>query len=345
VVWHPAFYPGQNEIKFSKKKVDMLHKDSKCCQADKDFTLTLCLSADASEPSIGSVCELQRLFEEFGEKRTVKPGDELTHFGRELVLITSGIAEAVIREDMGESLHPHPLGFPVPEVGLETKFQERTPVHTVLGAGNVLGAADFFYTKHSFAFRARSAVSARVLRSGQSAERLFDIQCPKAKSPNPSSNRNSNSNVKAEGLNAAPPGPTKRAWVVKKRLNMLQNDWRCLEVDGTQRVIYNKKITDAFIARLRLDGVPEISQTELLAMSSQLRKTLQFDDLATIIQHSEASKRITIRFRSAHAPYQIEFVSNAELDDFLAYLRIHLQQLKVRLNVFVLSSCANLVLN
>ena len=80
---------------------------------------------------------------------------------------------------------------------------------------------------------------------------------------------------------------------------------------------------------------------ELLAMSSELRRTLQFDDLATIIKHSEASKRITIRFRSAHAPYQIEFVSNAELDGFLAYLRIHLQQLEVRLNFFILRSYAN----
>ena len=148
--------------------------------------------------------------------------------------------------------------------------------------------------------------------------------------------------MKAEGLYSAPPGtPTKRAWVVKKRLNMLQNDWRCLEVDGTQRVIYNKKITDALIARLRFDSVPGISEMELLAMSSELRRTLQFDDLATIIKHSEASKRITIRFRSAHAPYQIEFVSNAELDGFLAYLRIHLQQLEVRLNFFILRSYAN----
>jgi len=176
VVWHPAFYQGQSEIKFSKRKVDMLHKDSKCKKADENFTLTLHLSTDTSEPSVGSVCDLKRLFEVFGEERTFKLGDDMTGTEREITLITSGFAEVVIVEE--ESLKLHPLGFPIPEhipgVGYAVG-RMRTPIHTVLGEGNVLGAADFFASKHRLVFRARSEVKALVLRSRQSVERLLDL--------------------------------------------------------------------------------------------------------------------------------------------------------------------------
>lgn len=47
VVFHTAFYHGQREIVFAKKKVDMLHKDSKCQKTDPDFTLTLEMSGDS----------------------------------------------------------------------------------------------------------------------------------------------------------------------------------------------------------------------------------------------------------------------------------------------------------
>jgi hypothetical protein len=275
VVWHPAFYQGQNEIKFAKKKVDMLHKDSKCEKADANFTLTLRLSTDTSEPSVGNACDLKRLFKEFGEERTFKLGDDITGTEREITFITSGFAEAVIIEDERLMQQPHPLGVPIPEhipgVGYAVGNM-RTPIHTVLGEGNVLGVADFFASKHRLVFRARSEVKALVLRSRQSVENLLDLShlsndlfgLPNPLSPNGSmdcdpktqnipshkppgqttkfghftppdkafkhqqvSNPSSNQNEKAEGIHSAPlESPTKRAWVVKKRLNVLQHDWR-----------------------------------------------------------------------------------------------------------------------
>ena len=106
--------------------------------------------------------------------RTFQRGEELTHYERELVYISSGVAEAVITEDVAEiSHHFHPIGFPVPDAG--QKSVQRSPVHTVMGPGNILGAPDFFFSKHSLTFRARSAVTARVLRSGQSPQRLLEL--------------------------------------------------------------------------------------------------------------------------------------------------------------------------
>ena len=47
VVFHPTYYAGRSEIKFEKKKVDMLHKDSKCNKTNADFVLTLKMSDNA----------------------------------------------------------------------------------------------------------------------------------------------------------------------------------------------------------------------------------------------------------------------------------------------------------
>jgi len=95
-------------------------------------------------------------------------------------------------------------------------------------------------------------------------------------------------------------------------------------VDVTKRTILNKKIANA-----RRDEVSSISEPELLGMTSEHRKELLFDDLATVIQNSEKSMRITIKFVSKQRTYHIEFLSIAERDDFLKYLRIHLQKPQV----------------
>jgi hypothetical protein len=102
----------------------------------------------------------------------------------------------------------------------------------------------------------------------------------------------------------------------------------------TKRTITNKKVAHA-----RREKVPNFSETELLAMTSEVRKVLLFDDLANIIQHSEKSKRIAIKFVGEQRMFHIEFLSIAERDDFLAYLRIHLQRPQVNFFVLSLSTC------
>jgi len=54
------------------------------------------------------------------------------------------------------------------------------------------------------------------------------------------------------------------------------------------------------------------------------RKRLQFDDLAQVIQYSETSLRVTLKFHSLQKPYQIEFLCTSERNDFIKMLRQHL---------------------
>ena len=102
----------------------------------------------------------------------------------------------------------------------------------------------------------------------------------------------------------------------------------------TKRAILNKKVSHA-----RREKVPNFSETELLVMTSEVRKVLLFDDLGAVIQHSEKSMRITIKFIGEQRTFHIEFLSIAERDDFLAYLRIHLQRPQVSFFFLSLSTC------
>ena len=61
-----------------------------------------------------------------------------------LILILSGIAEAVVGEDTSDSqakiLKGHQIGNPVYAIGGTAK--ERVPIHTVMGPGYILGASE-----------------------------------------------------------------------------------------------------------------------------------------------------------------------------------------------------------
>jgi len=311
VVFHPAFYQGKTEIVFAKKKVDMLHKDSRCSKADADFTLTLEVSTSSDDPTIALEETLHSLFEMHGEVRNFSAGEQIKYHDDstgELVLITSGLAEAVVNEEVIQSrrehsIHFHPTGFPIPDFG--QKAPERVPIHTVLGAGHVLGVSDFLKSKASLPFRARTDVCARILRNipvsvraanldphshtlahprrnslketqvtpADIAYDIYGSRIPpytketavsKPGSPMRKLSRNfsiQESEEEYEGgevcveverkIKRLPSMPRhaaslalreRRAWLVYKRLNVVQTDWRCLEIDGNSKVIINKKI-------------------------------------------------------------------------------------------------------
>ena len=190
VVFHPAFYAGRSEIVFSKKKVDMLHKDLKASKADPDFTLTLEVSADMKHPFLEKHEQVVDAFSRHGQPKYVSAGEPiLSESENSLLLVTHGLAEAVLKRNVsdinytpqrgrlseqttmssrqGNTQHFHPCGFPVPDAGAKANSlacRDYCPVHTLFGPGHVLGIASFMRSTKAYAFRARTDVRVLVLR-------------------------------------------------------------------------------------------------------------------------------------------------------------------------------------
>jgi hypothetical protein len=115
------------------------------------------------------------------------------------------------------------------------------------------------------------------------------------------------------------------AWMVKKRLNLLQTSWRCMKVDCTNRVIVNKKIKGLKLIKVRgddgiLTDAPVVPEEQMLDTSGE-RNALPFDDLWQIIQYSETSLQVTLKFISNQRPYQIFFQDVKERDGFVNLLK------------------------
>jgi len=126
----------------------------------------------------------------------------------------------------------------------------------------------------------------------------------------------------------------RRAWLVMKRLNMVQYDWRCIEVDPVERCFRNKipmlpgsseagkpqAMTMGLLQKSNsMARKPRVTEKELLSFDT-VRKTLYFDDIALVNRH-ELDLRVTIQFHSGQKPYNIEFSFSRERDEFLGVLR------------------------
>ena len=119
----------------------------------------------------------------------------------------------------------------------------------------------------------------------------------------------------------APPlrssGRQRKAWLVRKRLNMLQTWWRVLIIDATTHSLINTIPRSLETTRLNNDQVPSITHEEMIHVeSSTVRKTLDILSISEVIRFSDASLAITLKFNSEQRPYQIEFLDQAQRDDF-----------------------------
>jgi CRP-like cAMP-binding protein len=346
VVFHPAFYAGTDEIKFEKKKVDMLHKDSKCKKADADFILTLeisntapttLMSADSCAENVLQVQQtIEGLFQKHGDLKVLPAGQMITSQGLKgkLMLITSGLAEAVVHEDVSQignlvSKRFHPVGSLVQNFG--QRVPERVPVHSLLGPGHILGVTSFLahlkckdgmsgflHSSTALPFRARTKISFLILepKNCRSAAALKEEDDEKR--------------FIGQKIDATVEEYSHRkcgAWMVKKRLNMLQTSWRCMKVDCKNRVIVNKEIKGLKLIKVRgPDGVtdaPVVPEEQMLDTSGE-KKLLPFDDLGQIIQYSETSLQVTLKFISNQRPYQIFFQDVKGRDGFLSLLKRNL---------------------
>jgi hypothetical protein len=121
----------------------------------------------------------------------------------------------------------------------------------------------------------------------------------------------------------ASPGQRK-AWLVRKRLNMVQTWWRVLIVDATTHTIINTiphGLEETHLSNLNDGGqVPSITHEEMIHGESTVRKTLDISSISAVISHSDSSLAITLKFNSAQRPYQIEFLDKVQRDDFCAHL-------------------------
>jgi hypothetical protein len=176
VTFHPAFYTGNTEIVFFKKKIDMLHKDTKCQKADENFKLTLQV-ATVDGPSIQSdfngheaTAAMEKIFREQGKRIEVKAGEYVISDDMRdaaVSLVEKGVVEAVIAtassisKDQAPNLHTHrefhPCGTPIPDSN--SGLSERVPVSTVLGRGSVVGFSCLVHATHFLMFRAQTDVT------------------------------------------------------------------------------------------------------------------------------------------------------------------------------------------
>jgi hypothetical protein len=122
-----------------------------------------------------------------------------------------------------------------------------------------------------------------------------------------------------------PASPEQRkAWLVRKRLNMLQTWWRVLIVDATTHSIINtipRGLEETRSSNLNHGcQVPSITHKEMIHGESSVRKTIDIFSISAVISHSDSSLAITLKFKSAQRPYQIEFLDKVQRDDFCAHL-------------------------
>ena len=128
----------------------------------------------------------------------------------------------------------------------------------------------------------------------------------------------------------------RRAWLVRKQLNMIQQDWRICEVDSRHREIVNKKVPQMLeFKQADEDSVhsPAVRLTEeemFEALEAPGHKRLRFDDLSHIIQDSESS-RVTLKFHSSsnQKSYDLFFLNMEDRDDFLSVLKRNIQDLDI----------------
>ena len=117
----------------------------------------------------------------------------------------------------------------------------------------------------------------------------------------------------------------RKAWLVRKRLNMVQTWWRVLVIDSTMNSLINTIPHGLETTRLNNlnhdDQVPSITYEEMIdTESSTVRKTLDIFSISEVISFSDASLAITLKFKSAQRPYQIEFLDQVQRNDFCTHL-------------------------
>ena len=214
IMFHPAFYEGKTEIVFTKKKIDMLHKDKKNKIADDTFALTLYVktlnesvlkSLDTSkkldpthtgpEPDFSFFeveAETARLFRTLGKQQSFHQGQYLLDKSSpdgQMMMIEDGIVEAVVQtsqQSANRGQHAsvaeyHPCGTPIPKSG--SKKCERTPIHMIQGRGAIIGLSNFLSAPRTLFFRARTDVTVYVLKRLDGAETEAKTEAPECPSP------------------------------------------------------------------------------------------------------------------------------------------------------------------
>ena len=115
---------------------------------------------------------------------------------------------------------------------------------------------------------------------------------------------------------------SRRAWLVMKRLNMLQCDWRCIEINPPERCFINKLLPRSASEQPQSRSAaytPQVTEQQMLE-HGDVRKRLNFDDIEQVNRHA-LDLRVTITFLTAQRPYQMEFSQARERDEFLNFLR------------------------
>ena len=412
VVFHPGFYQNKQEIVFTKKKIDMLHKDTKHKKTDANFKLTLMVaSVNADSDATSSIdldvamqrgklpggddvgshrisclffrsrASMQQCFRSFGIRHTVRKGEHVFDAlsGRSMMLIESGEVECVVTAvphhtaERGEHRRQHeyhPCGFQIPDedIGTTTANTKRVPVNMVFGRGRIIGFSNFVSSPQALHYRARTDVVLYVISKSadeESRSKLLDmgpmssqlrlklLECERHE--NSDSGRCSLEDVALDDRHEIRSGvdvpqdeiterqasplatmrtptnfkdgsfgggkcPQRKAWLVRKRLNMVQTWWRVLIVDTATNCIINTIPQCLEKLQLAHDEVPSLTQEQMTQDESTVRKKLDISTVHQIIRYSEDSLMLRLKFNNAQRPYDVEFIDTGQRDEFCLHL-------------------------
>ena len=110
-------------------------------------------------------------------------------------------------------------------------------------------------------------------------------------------------------------GSKAKGYLVRKRLNRLQTWWRVIVIDAASGSILNKQLS-SLDTHSSLDESPVVSQEEMLTGAAILRKRIDISAISQVINFSSRSSKTVLKFKTQQRPYEIEFLSSLERDDF-----------------------------
>ena len=113
-----------------------------------------------------------------------------------------------------------------------------------------------------------------------------------------------------------------KAWLVRKRLNVMQSFWRVLIIDPHSKMIINKAL-DSLDKKKNEDvgNFPRLTQEQMLEGKATVRKRLELKFVLQLVQYSEESLHITLKFSNEQRPYKIEFNDVIDRDEFVLHMR------------------------
>lgn len=131
----------------------------------------------------------------------------------------------------------------------------------------------------------------------------------------------------------APSGPLQgqnSAWLIVKRLNLLQSGWRVLVLDRESKCIINRALDSLRHLHANTANPPHVEKKEMLLGLGVERKRFSIDSIEQVIRYRKGlSNELKLTFKTRQRPYQLEFIDEQECSSFCSKLQDLMPQLNV----------------